>query len=245
MDAEQFEVEAERLLCEAERAYGGIWINHREGMLVVGRILHQYILATVSAGDGQPREFRTRHGYTRRQAVLKASERLGMRRDQTLYIVATAMTGDLLSGGEYGRLGFSIVREFTRLVERVGLGGNRNASRQDSSLQETWRILPGMEDKAKRLFATAVAETWGQDRAREEVCKLAGKRGVRPDLRKSLTKRATEQAESVGKQMSKASPGDFARVVVGMVMAHEDPWQVAQRLIAELQRIPRPRMRAV
>jgi hypothetical protein len=45
--------------------------------------------------------------------------------------------------------------------------------------------------------------------------------------------------------MGKASPGDFARVIVETVMAHEDPWQVAQRLIAELQRIPRPRMKAV
>ena len=39
--------------------------------------------------------------------------------------------------------------------------------------------------------------------------------------------------------LARASPGDVANQCLKIVLANEDPWQVAQRLIVELQKIPR------
>jgi hypothetical protein len=252
------EVTSESLLAEADKLYRQASGQYRDGIICVGRLLHEFVIAYLIEGDSLPNHRRHKAKITRKTGVRLAAERLGVKPDRVHHLILIAMSADLLSdGGNVGNLAAETIYRFRVFICRVGFGDAKGLSStvREISRCETWEVKPEFHDVAKKMFRRAVVEGWGQIKATDEIKKVFGSR---PNpRRRSNNYRAvkvadTDRADDIDEEdhnfptmegvlgsLAKASPGDVSNECLKIVLASEEPWQVAQRLIAELQRIPR------
>jgi hypothetical protein len=241
-------MDAGELLDRAKAAYGTGVNQYREAMLETGRLLHEYVLVSLARADGLTVGQRARKGVTRKAIVQTAADSLGVCPIRVNHLISAAMVVRLLAGGgTAGNLAWAAVRFFQVFLTRtrgVITPDGRKVPPEKASSYETWQVRKGFEKSAPALFRRAADENWTQRRVLDE-CRALSRRGLGLSKREALKPVAPSVLDAMRRSASRASPGDVANACLDVVRASEDPWQVAQRLIAELQRIPRPRMKAV
>lgn len=240
---------AESLLTKAAALYKRAEMDYRDNLLSVGRLLHEFVFTSLRATDGRWRQHRP---VTREGLMAEAAKKLDVRLHRVTELIIPAMTVDLLSGkGGYGNLGIRSLLRFGVLIHRP----QRGTETTQASLYETWEIKPEYNESGPALFRRAVAECWSMERVEQEIEKTLGREVVRRprvkachEPKPALRSRADDMdeedhlfptMEGILGALARASPGDVANQCLKIVLANEDPWQVAQRLIVELQKIPR------
>jgi len=233
---------AESLLVQAERAYRDGEAKYRDTLIATGRLLHAFVLAGLREGDGATDRARHAAGITRCGLVARAAERLGATPLRINHMIHLTAVVDLLSdGGDVGGMGYGALWRFSVFVRRSAEGYRRADGRRDSrrsvSLCETWVVKPDYATAAVELFRRGAREGFTAAQAVAEVGKLF--RGGRKGKSRRLSPKAVRKADNAAAAFARAAPGDAADACMRLVLANEDPWQVAQRLIAELQKVPR------
>lgn len=203
---------ASELLERARSVYAACLRQYRDGLLEVGRLLHEFVLARV--GTGGPRK----------RAVLEAAEGLGIDGDRVRRLIATAMVVEYLGGGlPLGAgIGHHAIYRFFVFVERPDVRG------------EVWRAKPAFREAATGLFKRAALEGWGQDMARKEAMRLFRGDGPRGAARRGPPPAMPQPPDF---NPAVAPTGDLADYCLSLVERAGDPREAALMLMSRLQRV--------
>lgn len=228
---------ADEILAEAATAYRGGQKSHRDTLLLVGRLLHEFMIAFLKTGDGLTEAERVAKGIKRQEAVRVAMVALKVAKERISTLIGCYMVVDLLGRGiGLGEIGYASIYRLMPTVERIPAADGRGHIVNVSDC-ERWRIKGGMEVWAPALFARAVSEGLGQDEVRDEAAKMMPKR-LRPFT--SLTARVLPvkykpaTMEDVEKLVCGGNPNDVADLLYQLAMKSSDPARVAQRLAEAL-----------
>lgn len=152
------------LLTRAVELWTSTRRQYRDGLLEVGQLLHEFILSRLIEGDGKNEAQRALIGSCRRRAVRDAAVTLSTSVYRINELVRVAAVVDLLSDGDCGGLSYSAIREFQRVIRRVGKGKetrrNLRDSTWESSSRETWEVWPELAKEAPDLFRRSVDGKW-------------------------------------------------------------------------------------
>lgn len=249
-------VESELILAKATAAFLRAEKDYRAAMLECGNLIHSFIVAHLERGAAMKERERQSQGYTRAHAVELVAESFGVDTHRVHTVLLSSMAVVLLSdSGEIGGLGLRSLYYFGVLIQRKTCGENISKYGTDGTSPtelEEWIVKPGLEVAAVELFRKAVSEGWGQDRSEVECRKLlhtvdhprAKKRNASfAKEHRSYSNEEDDEPSSATINPAVSSPGDIAEYCLGLIRKSADPWQVAQRLLAELAKIPKPRMR--
>jgi hypothetical protein len=235
---------ASTLLDSAVALWSASRLRHRDALLEVGRLLHEYVLARLREGDGLNEADRYTARAVRKVAVEDAGAALGVTRQRVNALISVSQAVACLLGPEpdLGSLPWHAVRPFSLLVTRArarrtrrarGEGGVRGGSNPpvpmpEGSSRETWAVRPGLEESAPALLRRAAAGGWHWRRCGEAVRLLRG----------TPAPAWTPAPESPPgpKDSADATPRDIAADLAGRVLRHPEAALVAALLREELDR---------
>lgn len=174
------------ILEKAAAIYSQSRAEYRDGLLKVGAILHDFVLAHLREGDrlmDQPNgeKYRLEGGFTRRRAIHIAEERLRRKPGVIQNWISAAMVVDLLSKDRaVGPLSYGAILLFSRFIQRriagiKHLNGKRVMPGRlgyKPSEGEQWMVRPQFDGRAQTLFQQAVSEEWEFERCRAAVLPL-------------------------------------------------------------------------
>lgn len=231
------------ILASIKLTYRRAEATHRDELLRVGKLLHEFVLAYLREGDGKRERARLACAITRDTAIKIAAEEVGIPAKRVRILIAAAMTAELLAPeGGTGELGHNAIYSFSRFVRRRP--GVRKEDREEVSGSETWEIKPDFQDRAALTFARAVKENWSQDRARLETMNL-----FRNTLPSASHWKGEEDREEERPTLDlaaiapHASTGDLAESLFEIVRKAEDPLAVAERLLSMVRQEVKGRAR--
>lgn len=258
---------ARELLQQARDTLLQARLSHRDSLLLVGSLLHDYLLAYLREGQGLGENVLIRRELTRQHAVIAAARELNLRVERVCIVVATSQVVALLSdGGNVGQVSYHVLEQFYRFIRRKSTRADtfprtpEGRRAMDILARETWVIKPEFAATAPALFQQAIMEGWSGPRAeRDTLAHYVSVRGPNPKrAKKSKVHRqasihidpeptiATRKLDTHAslenvKGMAKfASPGDVAEICLALIEASEDPAAVAVRLRVLLARfLPR------
>ena len=235
-------LESAELLEKASLLWANCRKQFRDGMLEVGRLLHQFIVARISEATSTE-ALRIQQGKTRKGATAAAAKKLGVEVPRINDLIVTAMAADLLSGGELGNLSWSEVRCFRLTIcrNRGGIARSKRDGGKPVIATETWLVRDGLEVSAPQLFHRVVEEGWKIDRVRKEIAKLVDPLKV-PSA--PAVHHGPYQVEEVAAKVPvnltalarECGPKDLAGMIVEMVRNSLDPASVmalVEEMLAE------------
>ena len=228
----------DELLAQAKTLYCRGETGYRDTRLELGRVLHEYVLECLCEGERFDEVDRHLRGITRAKIIKGLAGELRCLSKELREIIQTAMTVQLF-GGDLGAFSWMKLRFFNCFVERIR-GTRTSCIGRDgpavSSLEE-WRLKPAFAEKAKALFRLTVERNSTHEEIRTAVLELFSGPGARPNCRRHRRTKRQEAALDVLKAgMKHASPGDVAETCLQLIAASEDPWAVAQHLLAQAER---------
>lgn len=159
------------LLDEAAGLWGTTKRGYRDGLIAVGRKLHQYLVARLRAGDAVNEAARRALKATRQHATRDAARRLGVGITRINELIRAATAADLLAPEEgLGSLSYSTVRAMRVMIYRPAKGRPISRAPGDGltlpSASEEWAVRPVWVTRGPELVARAVREGWEERRLR-------------------------------------------------------------------------------
>lgn len=243
-------MKAAELLAKAKKEYQQAFAHWRDALVEVGKTLHEFVLARLKEGDAFGICKRHRMKITREVIIREAAAELGANERKVRTLLWAWQVVRLLGKGSPGNVPFDGIVRFRLLVRRMKPADGVHHLKGEASLGEQYRIRPGFEESGPELFRRASAESWRGDDCQREVRKILRSKGVPEAPQKGKTGKRKKGHNPTAGQHSRqacaeavkhAAPGDVAEMCMELVKASADPWQVAQRLIPELQRIKKSR----
>lgn len=237
---------AQKILDEIEALWSVTKKGYRNGMVYIGRKLHEYVLARLREGDHLNEEERRRIYSSHASAVQDAASRLQITPNRITDYIHAAMGVDLLSDkGEMGELSFASIKALRLLVERVRgkvARGRAEPSRTGRprlcpqneippSMREKWRIRPGLEQKAIELFRSCVADNPTSSEVLERVRKLVPKKSNKENNKKPDKNHGTANLLYIAKN---AHPRDLAEMILSLIRNSRQPDAVTELVEKEL-----------
>lgn len=225
----------EELLTQAKLLYCRGESDYRDKRLELGRVIHEYVLECLQENEQLNEANRIRIGITRARIIKKLAEELSCKPAEVRDLICIAMTAWLLGNGELGKMSLKILRLFICFIERISCKGSPISSR------ETWWLKEPFAEKSKVLFLESIENT-NYENVRAAVLRLYSGPAARPrSHRRGRTSEEKSALAVIKCGMKRASPGDVAQTCLELVEANEEPWIAAQRVIAQLQQIKKPR----
>ncbi len=218
--------------------------NHRDCLLEIGRLLHEFILAYLREGDELPKHARVKVGITRHRAFLLAAEKMETTPKRISRLLGVAMTDNLLGKGAVVRPKWTVIREFQVFIHRklaCGLKFYSNCpSSQDISASEDWFLKEEYKQTATELWYRAINENWSVETAVKSIQAVFSETGKsRRKKGPRIPKQARSPLQSLARAASLASPGDIAEMCMELILKAENPQAVAAVLEGRLKTLPK------
>lgn len=228
---------ADELLERIDTLWAQTRTQYRDRMLRIGKMLHEYVLLRLKEGDLLGCVERARKGITRSCIVETLASRLNTGAPKINEVIRAAMGVELLSkDGNIGDLSYSCFRYLYLIIERKYIPreqihrrvGNVTPGAIPPSSREQWRIRPGMEQKARALFAKAVEGSWKASKFLEEFRSLR-----HPEKRKCYDWASFGSSDHFDwlRAARESSPRDVAEMITKMIEQSKSPDMVTRILL--------------
>lgn len=227
-------------LAEAKRVYAASYGRYSDAVVACGKMLHEYVIAYLAEVERSPVGRRLATGCNRAKALTIASAELGVKRNRLHDLIAIHQVIELLGGGDRGRLCAFACLSFRPFITRTTAAGVHGKTRSDS---EKWVLDPTVGSAGKAMFRRAVDSAMSIVQV-EEMIREWGRRTTKanPKAASRPREQSTAKPNSRGDKVTVArvaASGDVVELILEMVRESRDPWAVAQKLIPELEKVPR------
>jgi hypothetical protein len=213
---------ADSLLDRAAALLPTVRRNHRDGMVEVGNVLHDYVRVRV----GSPPRFQDRV-----RAVSDAAARLGLSRQRVIQLLHTAAVVRVL--GPPGAMTFSPLQFFQVLLVRAP---HYKSERDCRDRPEVWELREEYAAWAPGVYARAAREGWDAKAVRSVVFSRTKLRG-RPGRPRKPDGSSLFPPDSLLSMARRATPADLADLIYTLVLATDDPNATASTVTTRLSQV--------
>jgi hypothetical protein len=141
----------------------------RDAKLAIGALIHEYIVARFREAIGLSEHHRIVSGFQRSAMIQAVAVRLKIDTGRVHdYLRAHVVVKLLAADGGVGRLSFSAIRQFRRVIERTGRVADIRAVGSDPTVLENWVVSPGCP-WAREVFDRARRHNWEERQVRTEL----------------------------------------------------------------------------
>lgn len=226
----------DELLKQAVERYTLGRIGYRDAMVATGRLLHQFVLARLTAANGVNEAARRAMGATRERAVIEAVNALKSTRLKVAELLRIAAVVELLGDNDPGAMSYSVLRMFTALVKRAGNAKYVSRSAKDNGVPpsewERWILHPHYEQWSRSLFVKARDEKWPHDEVQSAInakkMKSANLHRARSDVVEPV------RHNTLSDVAANATPRDLADMILSMIEQSQSPETVAEIIKRQL-----------
>lgn len=226
------------LLAGVKQVYRRVDGAYRDGMVRVGELLHEFVLAYLRQGDGRCDSYRSQQGISRRMAIQMAATALVVRPKLVRDWIAISQVKQLLAPeGQLGSLSYAALRGCRPLVMRCilerrhGTKAMSGSSAWVVSARETWLVKPP-EQATRQLFQQILTENWGYVQIKEALRQTGTPVAQRP--RAARMEMTPRNLPNLGQLAQEATTRDLLDMIVSMVQASRKPADLAKAVIGRL-----------
>lgn len=233
---------SEEILNEAQAVWFASKQEYRDGVLRVGKLICEFIVARLREGDGLPEAVRIDRGLTRTRSIWIAAERLGLKDANVNMMVNTCRVVELF--GDPGSLSLSTLRVFTVYIRhkrfKVARGRELKEGEVLPSQTEVWEFKPTTGRDPVDLYQQAVRENWDCVRTREvsnKEIQVKRQKGRKVGVSQKVDTRLRDDEESSSDGVDSTSSGRLPRLKT--IATNADPRDLADMILEMIAACPR------